>query len=92
MLDFPHNKLEGWRLPTGLEMFDYCKLRKNIEAFVKKANNINIFKFRIRNDIWLSDTKSGYHFNLQINNEGLCGGSGPTKTGEQYYVRYVREF
>ena len=92
MLDFPHNKLKGWRLPTRFEMFDYCKLRDRIEAYIRKTRNTSLDKFKLRNDIWLSNIKSGYHYNLQINNEGLCGGSGLTKTGEQYYVRYVREF
>jgi hypothetical protein len=92
MLDFPHNKLEGWRLPTIKEFESYCKVRRSIEKYVRDQRKVSNDKFRLRDDIWLGDTKNGYHYRYTINNEGLCISWGPTKTGEQYYVRYVREF
>lgn len=92
MLDFPHNKLEGWRLPTEKEFERFCKVRRSIEKYVRDQRKVSIFRFRLRDDIWLGDTKNGYHYSYRINNEGLCIVRHLTKTGEQYYVRYVREF
>ena len=90
--DFPHNKLEGWRLPTIKEFEKYCKVKSSVEKYVRDQRKVSIDRFRLRDDIWLGDTKNGNHYRYSINFEGLCFSVGPSKIGEQYFARYVREF
>ena len=92
LFDFPHNKLEGWRLPTNSEMENFFKRNNSIEETVKKAQKVSYDKFIIRNDIWLNDIERGSHYVRRVSFNGVSVSRSVSKTGEQYYVRYVREF
>ena len=92
--DFPHNKLEGWRLPTYREMRNYCKIKNEIEKYDPELNRLgyNAYKFDIEYNIWLSDIENHTNMVFKVTNQGICIGKHVTKTGEQYFARFVREF